>query len=197
MFRALGAVLAAGLVLAAVQVPATADTRAPTRFSEFSVTPTSLDVDHPTVTYTGRLVSTGADGADQGVPGARVCLAKDLRCVATTDTDADGRFTSPVTLSATGDQPQLRDGMATAFFNGDKDNQSTDVRQGIALQVTTQVQTRITIGFDHKPDTPTPPRSRTRAACPPSTARWSPGSTPHPSRSARVPSSQRAAGSCG
>jgi hypothetical protein len=132
VFRALGAVLAAGLVLAAARVPARADTRAPTRFSEFSVTPTSLDVDHPTVTYTGRLIFTGTDGADQGVPGARVCLEKDLRCVATTDTDADGRFTSPVTLSATGDQPQLRDGKATAFFNGDKDNQSTDVRPGIS-----------------------------------------------------------------
>ncbi|GAB2815791.1 hypothetical protein GCM10027176_20560 [Actinoallomurus bryophytorum] len=150
MFRALGAVLAAGLILAAAQVPATADTRAPARFSEFSVTPTSLDVDHPTATYTGRLVFTGADGTDQGVPGARVCLDKDGRCVATTETDADGRFSSPVTLSSTGAQPQLRDGEAEAFFNGDAERQSTFVGSGIALHVT-QVQARITMGFDHTP----------------------------------------------
>jgi hypothetical protein len=151
VLRAFGAVLVAGLVLVATQAPANAtDPRAPTRFSEFSVTPTSLDVDHPTATYTGRLVFTGADGTDQGVPGARVCLAKDARCVASTDTDADGRFTSPVTLSSTGDQPQLRNGQATPFFNGDDDYRSTELRPGVALEVT-QVQARITMEFDHTP----------------------------------------------
>jgi hypothetical protein len=150
VFRTLGAVLTAGLVLVATQAPATADTRTPTRFSEFSVTPTSLSVDHPTAIYTGRLVFTGADGTDQGVPGARVCLGKDLRCVAITDTDTDGRFTSPVTLSSTGDLPQLRDGQATASFTGDKEYRFSDVPSGIALQVT-QVQARITMGFDHTP----------------------------------------------
>jgi hypothetical protein len=92
VFRTLGAVLAAGLVLVAAQVPASAaDTPAPTRFSEFAITPTTVDVDNPTVTYTGRLVYTAADGTEQGLPDVPVCLRKDAICFGYTNTDADAR----------------------------------------------------------------------------------------------------------
>jgi hypothetical protein len=151
VFRTLGAVLAAGLALAAAQVPASAaDTPAPTRFSEFAITPDTIDVDHPTVTYTGRLVFTGADSVEEGVPGATVCLRKDTGCLLRTNTDEDGRFTGSVTLSTEGDHPGMVEGNAFASYSGSKDYHSANLTPGIYLHVT-PAKTRITMAFEPAP----------------------------------------------
>jgi hypothetical protein len=151
VFKAFGAVLAAGLVLVAGQVPASAtDTPAPTRFSEFSITPTSVDVDHPTVTYTGRLVSTGDDGVEQGLANAPVCLTKDAPCIGYTTTDADGRFTASVTLSASGEHPMMVGGVAGAHYQGNRTSYYANVSPGIYLHVR-PAKTRISMAFDPAP----------------------------------------------
>lgn len=151
MFKALGAVLTAAVVVAAAQVPArAADTPAPTRFSEFSINPTAVDVDHPTVTYTGRLVYTDADGAEQGLPDARVCLRKDEFCLDYTNTDADGRFTAPVTLGTTGEHPTMVEGNAAARFQGNANYQNAIVTPGVFLHVL-PAKTRISLAFDPAP----------------------------------------------
>jgi hypothetical protein len=151
VFRTLGAVLAAGLVLVAAQVPASAaDTPAPTRFSEFAITPTTVDVDHPTVTYTGRLVYTGADGGEQGLPDARVCLRKDDSCLGYTNTDADGRFTAPVTLATIGEHPMMVEGNARAYFQGNRNYQYALISPGTYLHVI-PAKTRISMAFDSAP----------------------------------------------
>ncbi|MDN3352986.1 hypothetical protein [Actinomadura sp. DC4] len=151
LFRTLGAVLAVGFVLAAAQVPASAeDTPAPTRFSEFAITPDTIDVDHPTVTYTGRLVFTDAAGAEEGVPGATVCLRKDTGCLLRTNTGADGRFTGSVTLSTEGDHPGMVEGNAFVSYSGSKDFHFANLDPGIYLHVT-PAATRITMAFEPVP----------------------------------------------
>jgi hypothetical protein len=151
VFRTLGAGLAAGLVLVAAQVPANAaDDPAPTRFSEFAITPTTVDVDHPKVTYTGRLVYTGADGLEQGLPDAPVCLRKDALCIGYTDTDADGRFTSSVTLGTFGESPTMVEGNAAAQYQGDQDHSYALATPGMYLYVH-PVKTHLSIGFDRAP----------------------------------------------
>jgi hypothetical protein len=151
VFRTLGAVLTAGLVLVAAQVPASAaDTQAPTRFSEFAITPTVVDVDHPTVTYSGRLVYTDADGVEQGLPDARVCLRKDDTCLDYTNTDADGRFTAPVTLATIGEDPMMVEGNARASFQGNRDYHYALITPGTYLHVI-PAKTRISMAFDPAP----------------------------------------------
>jgi hypothetical protein len=151
VFRTLGAVLAAGLVLVAAQVPASADdTPAPTRFSEFAITPTVVDVDHATVTYTGRLVYTDTDGVEKGLPDARVCLRKDEFCMDYTNTDADGRFTDPVTLTTVGEYPTMVEGNAGAHFQGNRDYGYALVTPGTYLHVI-PAKTRISMAFDPAP----------------------------------------------
>lgn len=148
MFRTLGAILAAGLVLVATQVPASADdTPAPTRFSEFAITPTTVDVDDPTVTYTGRLVYTDASGVEQGLPDVPVCLRKDALCIGFTNTGADGRFTASVTLGTTGEHPMMVEGNAAARFQGTRDYATALATPGTYLHVH-PVKTHLTIGFD-------------------------------------------------
>jgi hypothetical protein len=150
LFRTLGAVLAAGLTLVAVQLPATADTQTPTRFSEFSINPAAVDVDHPTVTYTGRLVYTGADGAEQGLPGMRVCLRKDDTCLGYATTDPDGRFTAPVTLGTVGQTPMMVEGNARLSFQGNREYRYALISPGTWLRVV-PAKTRISLAFDPAP----------------------------------------------
>jgi hypothetical protein len=150
VFRTLGAVLAAGLVLVAAQVPASADdTPAPTRFSEFAITPTTVDVDNPTVTYTGRLVYTATDGSEQGLPNVPVCLRKDAFCYRYANTDADGRFTASVTLGTAGETPMMVEGNANARYQGNR-YYSYATATGMYLHVHA-LKTRMSIGFDPAP----------------------------------------------
>jgi hypothetical protein len=151
VFRTLGAVLAAGLVLVAGQVPASADdTPALTRFSEFAITPTVVDVDNPTVTYTGRLVYTAADGTEQGLPDVPVCLRKDAFCIGYTNTDADGRFTAPVKLGTIGEYPMMVEGNAAARYQGNRNYNYATATPGMYLHVHA-LKTRMSIGFDPAP----------------------------------------------
>jgi hypothetical protein len=151
VFRTLGAVLAAGLVLVAAQVPASAaDTPAPTRFSEFAINPTAVDVDHPAVTYTGRLVYTDADGLEEGLPNVTVCLTKDLPCIGYTTTGTDGRFSATVTLSTSGEHPLMVEGGAGAHYQGTKNYLYTSTTPGTYLHVI-PVKTTISLGFDPAP----------------------------------------------
>lgn len=150
MFKALGAVLASGLVLIGAQAPAgAADTRAATRFSELAVTPATVDVDHPTVTYTGRLVYADADGAEQGLADATLCMRKDSGCLVRVKTDADGRFTASVTLTTAGDHPGMVEGNVGATFSGDAAHLPITV-QDIYLHVA-PTEARISLTFEPAP----------------------------------------------
>ena len=111
----IAAVISAALLTPA---PAHAADLLPTRFSEFTLTPSTVDVDHDTVTYTGRLVSTGTDGVDKAVPNIDVCAGFDGGCVRHTTTDADGRFTTDITLTTTGQNPTMVEEEGTVTFRG-------------------------------------------------------------------------------
>jgi hypothetical protein len=97
------------------------DNRAPTRFSEFSVSPVRMDVDHDVLTYSGRVTYTDFDGTERGVPKGFVYLTLNTASIAvpTPQLDADGRFSGTVRLTATGNYPTLVEGYAQAIFNGD------------------------------------------------------------------------------
>lgn len=145
-------IVAAAVVAAALFTPSAshASDLLPTHFSEFTLTPSAVDVDHDTVTYAGRLVYTDTDGAEQGLPDARVCLRKDEFCLGYTNTDADGRFTAPVRLGTTGEHPTMVEGNAGARFQGTAVYQSALVTPGVFLHVL-PAKTRISLAFDPAP----------------------------------------------
>ncbi|GAB2815782.1 hypothetical protein GCM10027176_20550 [Actinoallomurus bryophytorum] len=126
MRRIIGApAVAAAVISAALFVPADVSAQAadrlPTHFSEFTLTPPTVDVDHDTVTYAGRLVYTDTDGTDKGVPSVSVCAGFDGGCVKNTTTDTDGRFTTDLTLTTTGQNPTMVEDDATMSFRGNSD----------------------------------------------------------------------------
>ena len=114
--------VAAAVISAALFVPAGASAQVtdmlPTHFSEFTLTPSTVDVDHDTVAYAGRLVYTGTDGVDKAVPNVSVCAGFDGGCVKYTTTDTDGRFTTELTLTTTGQNPTMVEDDATVSFGG-------------------------------------------------------------------------------
>jgi hypothetical protein len=97
------------------------DNRAPTRFSEFSVSPAHMDVDHDVLTYSGRVVYTDFDGTERAVPKGTVYLTLNTASIAVPapTLDADGRFSGSVRLTSTGSYPTLVEGDAQAIFDGD------------------------------------------------------------------------------
>ncbi len=143
--------LAVALALAAAQPASAASDGAPTRFSEFSVSPDAVDVDHDTVTFTGRLVSSGADGVEQGLPDARVIVSKDYDGLAQATTGPDGRFSAVVKLSTSGDQPKMVEGDTGATYNGDAAHQAAKVSPTVFLHVT-PARTRISMAVGPVPE---------------------------------------------
>ncbi|GII52407.1 hypothetical protein Pth03_07960 [Planotetraspora thailandica] len=120
-----------------------------TRFSGFTISPSTVDVDHDTVTYTGRLVYEDRDGSERGVPGVTICLGLDGACVGNTTTDSDGRFSSPARLYIGPESTNMLESDAYASYSGD----SLYMRAKSALshlKVRPQ-QTRVSIGFSSLP----------------------------------------------
>ncbi|MGI8333577.1 hypothetical protein ACRYCC_26795 [Actinomadura scrupuli] len=96
------------------------DNRAPTRFSEFSVSPVRMDVDHDVLTYSGRVVYTDFGGTERPVPQGTVYMTLNTASIAVPSPtlDADGRFSGTVRLTSVGAYPTLVEGYAQAIFNG-------------------------------------------------------------------------------
>lgn len=106
-----------------IATPARAADQLPTHFSEFTLTPSTVDVDHDTVTYAGRLVYTDTDGTDKAMPDVNVCTGIDGVCFGSVKTDTDGRFTEDVRLSTTGENPMMVEGNAKLRYQGDREHQ--------------------------------------------------------------------------
>jgi hypothetical protein len=116
--RIIAAVVTSATLLTLTGASAHASDLLLTRFSEFTLTPSTVDVDHDTVTYAGRLVYTDTDGVDKAVPNVNVCAGFDGGCVKYTTTDTDGRFTTELTLTTTGQNPTMVEDDATVSFSG-------------------------------------------------------------------------------
>jgi hypothetical protein len=62
-------------------------------FSAFEVSPATLDTEHEDVSFSGRVVTHSAEGAEEGVPGLRVDFdSPEADPLGSTTTDAQGRF---------------------------------------------------------------------------------------------------------
>jgi hypothetical protein len=73
--------------------------------TEFSLGPTTVDIENDTVSYQGRLVYRGADGSEEGLPSMRVLLEAPGRAdpESSTVTDSDGRFSAGARIPYTED----------------------------------------------------------------------------------------------
>ncbi|GAA4597072.1 hypothetical protein GCM10023194_70900 [Planotetraspora phitsanulokensis] len=125
------------------------DRRGNTRFSEFTISPSTVDIDHDTVTYAGRLVYKDGDGNDVGVPGATICLNLNGACVGYGKAGSDGRFSTPVRLYIRADDTNMINGDAYASYEGSSQYFWADSTRS-PLKVRTQL-TRLSIGFSSLP----------------------------------------------
>jgi len=125
------------------------DRRAKARFTEFTASPSSVDIDHDTVTYAGRLVYEDKDGSEHGIPGASLCLALEGNCISEGTTDSNGRFSSPVRLGLGPNSTYAVQRNAVALYYG-------SAHYGLATSPWGHLwlrpqQTRLSIGFSSQP----------------------------------------------
>ncbi|WP_203972210.1 hypothetical protein [Planotetraspora silvatica] len=126
------------------------DLRGTTRFSEVSISPSTLDADHDTVTYAGQLlVYDGLVSREVGVPGATICLNLNGACVGYGTTDSEGRFSSRAHLYIRGSDTNMIEGDAYASYSGGPQYFRADSTRS-HLKVRTQ-QTRLSVGFSSLP----------------------------------------------
>jgi hypothetical protein len=123
-----------------------------TRFSEFAITPTTVDVDRDKVTYTGRLVYPDIDGVERGAGGVRVCLELNGGCVGWATADADGRFSAEVRLATRADFTNMKEGYANGSFSGSPLYAPAWKSDQVHVNVASQ-RTRVSIGFSTPPET--------------------------------------------
>ncbi|MBC6468451.1 hypothetical protein [Actinomadura alba] len=122
-----------------------------TRFSEFTFSPSTVDIDHDTVTYAGRLVFEDRDGNEHGIPDARLCLALNSACADYTTTDPDGRFSSPVRLYVRPDhRTNMVDSDASAAYHGARLYRPAESPRS-RLKVLRQ-ETRVSMSLSSRPE---------------------------------------------
>ncbi|GAA4560739.1 hypothetical protein GCM10023193_21590 [Planotetraspora kaengkrachanensis] len=125
------------------------DRRGMTRFSEFTISPSTVDVDHDTVTYKGRLVYGSGSGSELGVPGVTICLNLDGACAGYATTDSAGRFSSAVHLYIKGMDTNMIESETYASYSGSP-GYSRAASTHSLLKVRPQ-ETRLSIGFSSPP----------------------------------------------
>ncbi|MDL4816859.1 hypothetical protein [Actinomadura opuntiae] len=74
-----------------------------TELADVAVSPTTVDVDHPQVTFRARLLARNPDGAQTPVAGARLHVDQPDGQSVTAVTDADGRAEGTAAFTASGD----------------------------------------------------------------------------------------------
>ncbi|MBC6457135.1 hypothetical protein [Actinomadura sp. HBU206391] len=122
-----------------------------TRFSEFTFSPSTVDIDRDTVTYAGRLVFEDRDGNEHGIPGAQLCLALNGACADYTTTDPDGRFSSPVRLYVRPDhRTNMVDSDASVSYHGARLYRPAESPRS-RLKVLRQ-ETRVSMSLSSRPE---------------------------------------------
>ncbi|MFI0448267.1 hypothetical protein [Actinomadura sp. 6N118] len=115
-------------------------TWAETHFSEFTVTPNPLSVDHGPLTFRGRLIYKDREGDERPVAGVPVVFKSD-GIVRTKTTGADGEFSGSVF--------KRRSGQVTMTFDGTADHYLAEYA---ARTVTVaHAETRLRAALDWKP----------------------------------------------